>query len=276
MNLNITNPKLYRTEAEVAHALAAAASVVKLITGTANNAAWLVMMHAHDQIRKHPKYKHETKRAYKAAIRAWHDYETALVTANTNRFFHVDDMAEHVRRKYGNITDAQYYEFWTSMGGTAYLQTKPMITSLWNKFRLSLLQHNVKHAEKVAWVMTALSCLELAVKMYESALRTVRENSGLPPSLINSIFACFSLRHISALWRKALDMTEDITYDIDEVEERNIELGVRQLQDAWTNGHLLYDSVRQSITDYDDVFRNKMEMRMALAEINTIENETVI
>ena len=272
--IDANNPKGYRTEAEVATALATAASVVKLITGTANNAAWYVMIHAHDQIRKHPKYKHETKRTYKAAITAWHEYETALLHAYHNRFFHVGDMDERIRKKYGDITDAQYYEFWASMGGTAYMKTKPMITSLWNKFRLSLIQHKVRNEDSLAWAMTAMSCLELADKMYESALNTVTTNTGLPSPLIRTVFAGFSIRRIADLWRKALHMTDDITYDLDDIEARNIEMGVRQLQEAWTEAHLLYDSVRASINDYDDVFRTKHERRMAIAEINEIEMET--
>jgi hypothetical protein len=44
--------------------------------------------------------------------------------------FHLDDLEPSVRRKYGDITDREYYDFWASTGSQAYQQSKPLITSL--------------------------------------------------------------------------------------------------------------------------------------------------
>ena len=38
-----------------------AAGQVKMSAGIANNAAWMVVLEAHDHIRKHPHYKHQVK-----------------------------------------------------------------------------------------------------------------------------------------------------------------------------------------------------------------------
>ena len=108
---------------------------------------------------------------FKRAINDFYSYERNLLTTQTNRMFHVADMSDDVRRKYGNISNEEYYEFWKGVGVVAYHKTKPLITSLVNKYRLSLLEHGVKDAEHVAWVMTAQAALALAGAMYESAMK---------------------------------------------------------------------------------------------------------
>lgn len=273
MVVNVGNIKGYTSEEEVVVALSRAAAVIKLVCGVANNASFLVMLDAHDRIKNHPNYKQNVKKTYKAALKAWHDYEAMLVSAKGNRFFHVDDMDPVVRKRYGNITDQQYYEFWASTGGAAYQKTRPLITSLQNKYRLSLVQHGVKHADSIAWVMTALAALELARQMYESALRTTADNEFLPRDLIRHVFKSFDLSHITHLWRKALNMTESAEYDLDEVEKRNIDYGLQQLQEAWANTGTLFNSVKTSVQDYGEVFRTKHERRMAMAELNLLEEE---
>ena len=37
--------------------------------------------------------------------------------------FHLDDLEPSVRRKYGDITDREYYDFWASTGSQAYQQS---------------------------------------------------------------------------------------------------------------------------------------------------------
>ena len=81
-----------------------AAAVVKLICGVANNAAWLTVLEAHDHARRCPNYRHEVKHKFKNAIQSLRDYERNLIHTSENRMFHLADMSERVRKKYGNIT----------------------------------------------------------------------------------------------------------------------------------------------------------------------------
>lgn len=67
---------------------------------------------------------------------------------------------------------------------------------------------------------------------------------------------------------------ESINYKLDDVEERNIELGLLQLQEAWLDTNTLYDSVSDAVDDYDEVFRTKGEQKKALREIATVKSET--
>lgn len=260
---------------------ARASAVVKLVCGVANNAAWLVMLDGYDHAKQCKRFNQSVKGGkvswmFKQAITEFHNYERRLIHSNENCMFHVSDMNEDTRRKYGDISDQEYYEFWKGMGGIAYQQTRPMITSLWNKYRISLLSHNAIDAEHVAWVMTAQATLDLAVAMYGHALKEAQTGFNLPRKLVEYVFGKFSLKRVSKAWMRAMTTLapEIITANLDSVEEKNIELGLEQLTSAWLNPDLLYSSAYGAVEDYDEVFSTPGFQKKALKEIETVRAET--
>ena len=268
--------KKYKTEDEVKTDIARAASVVKLACGVCNNATYYIMTDAHDKIKNHPAYKHRVKQAYKRALAAWGEYERRLIYPAGVRFFHLDDMTPTVRKKYGNITDRQYYEFWAGIGGAAYTRTRKWITSLQNKYRLSLANHGVPHSAELAWVLTATAALELYNDIYTAAVRECAKQYGLPLTLLQDIFRPFSLRKVSELWQEAMVMTEPMKFKLTSLEDRNIEQGLRQLNEAWANPDTMYNATRFVAEDYTEVFRTKGEQRKAIGEINRIQQATTL
>lgn len=261
--------------------VARAAGIVKLVCGLGNNAAWMVCLDAHDAVKKHPRYGQRVKGGhtvgffYQKVLKMYKDYERLLLSTGSNRFFHVADMSEATRRKYGDITDRQYYEFWTGIGGAAYARSKPMITSLQNKYRLSLLGHGIAQAEVVAWVMTAQACLELAVIMYDKALDNIVKELHVQRRWLEVVFGQFSLKEIAKVWNMALNATEPgANYALGDMEARNIELGIIQLQEAWTEPMELYGATIDSVRDFDDIFRTKGEVKKAIREISEAMTET--
>jgi hypothetical protein len=276
---------------KTAKLMASAAGVVKLICGVGNNAAWQVVLHALTEINgkkidpkdpegnrhlpRHPRYQHEVKHAFKRAIEAFHDYERQLICAKENRMFHLADKTENTRKMFGDITDREYYEFWASIGWPAFQKTKPLITSLWNKHRLSLLNHGVGESDKVAWVLTAMAALELADQLYEKAIRECI-NYGLPEWMVRGVFSQFSLKHVKDKWREALLLlAPDTEYELEPTEKRNIELGLTQLCEAWLDPSLLYNSTIATAEEFDEVFRTKGYQKKAMREIAEARNETL-
>lgn len=261
---------------QTAQKMAKAAGVVKLICGVANNAAWMVVLDGYNHARRCRRYRHDVKRAFKDAIKALHIYERNLIYARENRMFHLADMSEQARKTYGNITDREYYDFWASVGGPAYEKTHPLITSLWNKLRLSLLNHGVDDAANVAWVLTAQATLELAEQLYEKAISECKRSYQLPEMLLRKVFSQFSLKRVSEAWRKALKMlAPESQYDLSSLERRNIELGLTQLCEAWLDPSLLYNSTMQSVEDYKEIFRTTGEHKKAMREIAEVRDETM-
>jgi hypothetical protein len=260
-----------------------AAAVTKLVTGVGNNAAWLVMMDGYDAakhcrgFRRSVKGGHSVGWYFKRVINLFHDYERNLLRAQTNRMFHLADMSENIRRKYGNISDDEYYEFWKGVGGVAYAKTKPMITSLWNKYRLSLQQHGIKDAEHIAWVMTAQAALDLAGAMYESAMKECEASYKLPRRVLNHVFSQISLHEVSKAWMQALLLLAPETepLKLNDVEEKNIDIGLQQLMEAWMEPELLYSSASGAVEDYEEIFATKGFKKKVLREIAEVKAETL-
>lgn len=260
---------------ELQRRMAAAAGLIKFICGVANNAAWLVALEALDHARRCRGYRGNVKYRFKQSVAAYHDYERNLIHNKNNRMFCVADMTPDIRKKYGNITDREYYDFWTATGAQAYTKTKPMITSLWNKYRLSLQSHNVKEAEHLAWVMTATAALELAVNLYKRAIKDIVESYKLPRHLVEYVFSQFSLEPVRKRWNDAmLSLSPEVDYTISGMEERNIVHGLEQLQEAWTDTSVLYDSASETVAEYEEVFRTPGEQKKVMREIAGIKAET--
>lgn len=254
-----------------------AAAMIKLVCGVANNAAWLVMLRAHEQAKKHQRYKSNPKvrMLFSHSLKEFHDYERRLIYNRTKRMFCVDDLKENVRRKYGDITDRQYYDFWASIGGPAYKQTTPLITSLWNKYRLSLLSHGVADAEHVAWMLTASSALEIAIQLHVQTMSKCSKENNIPINIIEEVFGQFSLKRVYDSWNRAtLLASPDSEYPLDGIEKRNIEMGLTQLCDAWMSPTLMYQSTMKSVEDYDEIFASSGFQKMVKQEIAEIQNET--
>jgi len=263
------------TREELQAKLQMAAAQVKLATGIGNNAAWAACLEAHDHIQQHSAYRHLVKRAYKAALEEFHDYERRLIYEKRYRMFHVADMTEQTRKIYGNITDREYYDLWAATGDNAYHDSRPLVTSLVNKYRLSLLKHDVRQAELLAWPMAALACLELARQIYEVILQVVIDNQSLPRHIVDEVFGQFSLYRVTACWQTALMMTDPkaTQYPLDTLDERNIDLGIEQLQDAWVNTSEHLNATAKTMLNYEDVFRTKGEMKKAIREIEDLRDE---
>lgn len=265
------------TYEETAKRMAQAAAVVKLICGVANNAAWMVMLDGYDHARQCKAYRHDVRRNFRIAIKAMKDYEAKLVHSTENRMFHLADMSPGIRKKYGDISDREYYDFWQSTGFEAYAKTKPLITSLWNKYRLSLMRDGVEDATHVAWVMAAMAALELAVRMYGKAIEECVAGYSLPRRIVEHVFGQFSLAGVAKAWRKALVSLCPGTDDLEpsETDKRNIDMGLGQLCEAWENPDLLYGSMMDSVDEFAEIFRTKGEQKKAIRYLSEVRVETM-
>ena len=99
------------TKEEIEKVVGKSAAIFKLVCGVGNNAAWLVMMEGYDHARRCKAFRRSLKGGhsvgwyFKRAINDFNAYERNLLTTPVNRMFHVADMSDEVRRKYGDISD---------------------------------------------------------------------------------------------------------------------------------------------------------------------------
>lgn len=288
MEMRINNPgvmamaKSEMTRVELAgEQMGKAASLVKLICGIVNNAAANLMLEAWDHIkhldlRRRMKNGDNVKYEFKQALIAYHDYERRLLFTDTMRFFHVADMPAETRKKYGNISDREYYELWTGLGAKTYTVTRDMVTCLVNKYRILLEQHGIKDALAKAWGMAAMDALMLAHHGFEGAMKTSREYvTAITYERMVDNFSCFDLQPVGRLWFQAMrDLDGDaMVAAIEGKNERNLQLSIEQLEDVWMGDEAIANAMRMDITSYDEVWRTKGEMRKALGEVDDFEED---
>jgi len=268
---------------------------VKMMMGVADNCALMVMRHAHDKIsdlrdndsyterprRPHPNYRHKTKMLFRKAIDESVVWRASLLNPPHGdiRFFHVDDMEPSARKIYGAMTDREYFEFWQATGSKAYMKCLPLMTSLCNKFRLSMENHGIANAAQTAWGITALTVLQLSVDTWKRTMCSVKEaiDGRLTDDFIEHMYRPFLLTKVADWWEKALIAMSPETgdYKLDSSEERNIKLGIEQLQEEWIHPDTPFDSLSGAVEDYDDIFRTKGEMKKALREIGEMKAAAV-
>lgn len=285
----ITVQQLEQTVAQVA-------GFVKMMTGVANNAAITIMLHCLNKIadvrskesyaeepwHPHPRYKQKVKQFFNQALQEKDHYRRRLMYPGEHgvRFFRVSNMPAEARRKYGVVSDKTYFEFWEGTGALAYQKSQPLVGSLWNKFRLSLQQHGVPNAEQVAWGLVAANILELAVVVWQRAMKSAHEafEGLLSMDYVEQLYRPFSLHRISLKYRQALTLLapEVSTYSLDSLEERNIEMGVQQLMELWISPDLPFDSTIQAVEDFsDDIFSTPGHAKKAMRELADMRNKAV-
>jgi hypothetical protein len=285
----ITMQQLEQTVAQVA-------GFVKMMTGVANNAAISIMLdclnkiadvrdndsYAEEPWHPHPRYKQRVKQLFNQALQEKDHYRRRLMYPGEHgvRFFSVGDMPDEARRKYGVVSDKTYFEFWEGTGALAYQKSQPLVGSLWNKFRLSLQQHGVPNAELVAWGLVGANVLELAVVVWQRAMKSAHEafEGLLTMDYVEQLYRPFSLHCVSLKWRQALSLLapEVNTYSLDSLEERNIEMGVQQLMELWISPDLPFDSTIQAVEDFsDDIFSTPGHAKKAMRELADMRNAAV-
>ena len=252
-----------------------AAVQVKMSAGIANNAAWMVVLEAHDHIRKHPNYKHQVKKMFRQVLEHFHAYERGLLYAEQNRMFRVADMGEQTRKIYGDITDREYYDFWTATGANVYTDTRLLVTSLQNKFRLVYEKHKFKHPETLAWAYVGGACLTLAVQILRLTIDAVHDEYKIPSRACNDVFGQFRIDRIAKTWNEASRLLEPRAHEIvlEDIEQKNINQGLQQIFDAWGDTSMHLEVTASTIADYDEVFRTKGEQKKARRGIIELSQE---
>lgn len=283
--INIVNPQ-NRTLEEIEMDVARCSGFVKMMCGYANNGAYLFMMDALDKLRQHPRYDKKIRKLYEgktnSVLAFYRDYRNSLrwPVGSALRFFHVDDMNDRPRNAFADgMTDAQYFEFWESTGALCYTKSRPWVTSLANKFRLSLLKHNIPHPEIAAWALVGSAILELAIEVFNRAVNSVcNAVPELRRDILEKVYKVFSLEKVAEQWHKAsfAMFPEADGYGLTEIEKKNIAMGLNQLRELWANPELPFDASINAVEDYsDEIFRTKGYAKKTIRELSESRNEAV-
>lgn len=254
--------------------VATISGLVKTTCGVANNAAWMACLDAYDMAKQHPNFRKRTregrsiKKMFKNVMEEYHKYERSLIYGGPPYFFRLQDLKPEARKQFGDITDSEYYDLWTAIGARAYDKTRPFITCLANKFKLSLEHHGVPNADIVSWIITATTCLRTACRVFDSAMRQSGKMIGISGEKLAKVYKPFDMTIIYHEWVKAEYAIEPMTdYELDSVELKNIQVGIEQLEENWMSSRTLYGSAIDVYDEYDEVWRTPGEQKKAIGKI---------
>ena len=241
---------------------------VKEMMGICNNAAWLISLDAYDELKKLHNWKSKVKggrtvaEGFKRVFDEYHRYERALIYDTKYGLFDVNNFTEDARRKYGeHVTNRDCYDYWASTGATTYARMRPLVTSLQNKFRLSLEHAGInKETDIKAWGLTAYNCINMAVSIYGETVRVASDMLRINPSKLSIAFGMFSLQNVMKLWGDACeDAFPDASFaKFSELDKKNVYIGLTQIGESWSEGKQIFgDMKRATIETGEDVFRTK-------------------
>lgn len=257
-----------------------ASSMVKTTCGIGNNAAWMACLDAWDIIRQHPRIRKQQGsttpyREFRKVFELLRRYELNLKWTNQCRFFHVADMPPETRKKFGDITDSEYYDFWAAFGFEAYAKTYNFLTCLQHKLYKAYARQTDRHPDILAWAMTAEFALDMAVDIYQGAIRVAVSDCPFPVGpyglndaqrVYSTIFKSFDLSHVYRQWCDAARMIGCDDYQLNETEYRDVKMGYVQLRDMWLDEETIFGSRIKVLEDYAEVFRTGGERKKAARE----------
>lgn len=262
--------------------MAKASSFVKLIDGTANNAAWAACLDAYEYIK--PLRKRAIRQVkgggtaldgYKRAFKALKLYQRNLIYTENNRFFHVADMDSYTRSYYAaDMTDEGYYDFWASFGFKAYQNNKNFFTCLVNKLRLVYERGGIKDAEAAAWSMGAYMSLNIASECHADVVKAMANIWGGDHARLQRLFKPFDLSHVEKLWGDAhKDFFPELAkLEFTDLEYQNIKISFNQFAERLMKGKSLVQSRVETVADFaDDIFRTKGYAKKAMRELSDSE-----
>ena len=258
-----------------------ASSFVKIIDGTVNNFAWAACLDAYEPLKPLRRFNqqvrggHTAGHGYRRAFNAFKEYQRGLVYASENRFFHVADMDEETRNFYAkDMTDEEYYDFWSSFGFKAYQDNKPFLTCLINKLLLSYEKNGILNAEPAAWSMGAWMSLSMAVKCHKAAVKAVAKQWGGAQAEWQRLFRGFDLSAVERLWETAhKDFFPELAkVEFSDDEFDNINMSFNQLAGRLVKGKTIAKSRLDTVADFaDDIFRTPGCAKKAMRELTGSE-----
>lgn len=264
---------------ELLRCIISASGIVKLVCGVGNNTACILLYNAIDAVKRSPLYRQRVKKLVNMTDEEYRSYERRLLYANTNRFFAVCDMGEEQKRAYtSSLSDSQYFEMWQGLNSAAYSECKPLLDSLSHKYYKMLCRHKCQYPQTVKECLLALTMLEIADKMYQSAIDSITIDSPITKKLADELFSSFSMAKVIKQWRMVVDAvsTGDESMSITDDEQHDIDLGLQQIEEIMFNVDTLFDAFQDTVHEYAEVFRTKGFQKKALKSVQLLRNATDI
>lgn len=256
--VNILNSGGYISIEEINDAIREVIARVRINCGVANNCAYIVLSNALYEASKHPKYKHQIKKAFRNVEQEWKQYEMSLLNSSY-KFFDVNDLDDAQKKVFGNISNRQLFEFWQGYGASAYKKTINEINSLRHKYRKISQRIGYDNPDTTSILSTAYTLLDAACQIYDFTLSDICKVVKVDASICDKMLCIFSPKRVKDALRKAMEMLYPGIFDeeITEDEERNIILSHEEISIKWTSSSFIFGSLSDACNEYSECFSTK-------------------
>lgn len=241
---------------------------IKMLYGCVNNLVLFEAYEAIGRVRQSPRYNKQVRHEFLKVIKDIKDYNRNLLYGQ-REWFSLKKMPENTRKLYGDITDSDYYDYWTSLGGETAMLCKDELNVLLNKFTISMKNHQIQDHELMARMMLVMSLFDCAEAVDKRIVREFKEAARVDWTIAQTVWKDFSLSRIKKSWERALYSlsVKGQKWELTEIEERNITMTVDQLCDKFNAAETYFQATLNNTEDYDDIFRTKGTHKKALREI---------
>ena len=249
--------------------------------GGTNAAALTIMQDCIDKLRLHPRYNGKVKDYFEARTNSVSEavdtYHRRLLypASGEPRFFSVKAMPPEERKRYGDITDADYLELWEGAGGKVYVKTWPLFTALHNKFRLAMERCGTQHAALLAWTLVGRTALDLACEVWHTAVGSLyRSTARVPLKAVEDVYRPFLLQAVNQRWQRAVNnlILDREDGNFTELEHKNIAISIAQIREQWQSMDLKTGAAIAAAEDYDDeMFRTKGERKKFVRQMSEVQ-----
>lgn len=248
----------------------AAAEDFMLALTTCNNAAYIVMKDAIDQVRQLPEYGARCsmmRKRFNNAEREWQMYEQRLKQSDEG-WFDPRRFSDQQRKRYAaDLERDDFFDYWQCIGGKSYHKILDEVNVLRNKFLLSVQSHGLPHPKASAYVLAAASMLMLCEAVYTKTVQRLAVNYSIKPAEAHERMKDFSLKKMMLAWGQCVKMMGPVTM-LSQMDSRNIEMTLEQLVDHWNDFSFFITSVIETTEDFPEIFRTQGEQKKYLRELN--------
>lgn len=239
---------------------------VKQIAGIVNNATWFAMIDAIDAVRKHPRYKQRVKLDFKTALQKFKDYEAILQCDEHRGLFDLKNLTPEARKKYGSITNQDYYEYWCAVGGSAYMLSKDKMQEITDALTEHLNTEGYNHTDILAKLLLASTCMEHAILCVDGIIEAGCRDVRLSVADGKKFYSVLSLRPVHTAWQKAISTLEPSIGDM--LVPEHVYKHYDGLGELWRSEEFIINCIRKTSVDYEEIFRNKTELRKLKSELH--------
>lgn len=223
-----------------------------------NQAAYLSMMDAYDQIKRTKFFKGAVKRELNLAVEAYRKFEQALHygTWNNRDFFDpAPPTAEEVAKGYKQVTRDDVWDYYELIGAMAYKRYHKPIEMLRMQVLQCFTREQLEYREELSHICTANCIIEYSTCIFDRLMNEYKRSYGAD---LTHIFSTFRMTAVTHHFKKASyllgKMSTSQNRNINLNDEKNVRLAFEVLETQMMRDLVNSKSAIEAALEEPDLF----------------------